>query len=61
MNNFFSSPFEIDSTFNFFNQRNQMIDDFYKEFIQIDCFFNDFFDDNFSNQNHRKMKTGTHI
>ena len=43
MNNFFSSPFEIDSTFNFFNQRNQMIEDVFKEFIQIDSFFNDFF------------------
>ena len=46
MNNFFSSPFEIDSTFNFFNQRNQMIEDVFKEFIQIDSFFNDFFGQN---------------
>ena len=55
MNNFFSSPF------NFFNQRNQMIEDVFKEFIQIDSFFNDFFDDNFSKPKPRKKKTGTHI
>ena len=61
MNNYFSSPFEIDSTFNFFNQRNQMIEDVFKEFIQIDSFFNDFFDDNFSKPKPRKKKTGTHI
>jgi len=61
MNNFFSSPFEIDSTFNFFNQRNQMIEDVFKEFIQIDSFFNDFFDDNFSKPKQKKEKTGTHI
>lgn len=61
MNNFFSSPFEIDSTFNFFNQRNQMIEDVFKEFIQIDSFFNDFFYDNFSKPKPRKEKTGTHI
>ena len=61
MNNFFSSPFELDSTFNFFNQRNQMIEDVFKEFIQIDSFFNDFFDDNFSKPKQKKEKTGTHI
>ena len=61
MNNFFSSPFEIDSTFNFFNHRNRMIEDVFKEFIQIDSFFNDFFDDNFSKPKPRKKKTGTHI
>ena len=55
MNNFFSSPF------NFFNQRNQMIEDVFKEFIQIDSYFNDFFDDNFSKPKPRKKKTGTHI
>mgnify|MGYP003972198063 FL=1 len=61
MNNFFSNPFEIDSTFNFFNQRNRMIEDVFKEFIQIDSFFDDFFDDNFSQPKPRKEKTGTHI
>ena len=61
MNNFFSSPFEIDSTFNFFNQRNRMIEDVFKEFIQIDSFFNDFFDDNFYRPEPRKKKTGTQI
>jgi hypothetical protein len=61
MNKFFSSPFEIDSTFNFFNQRNPMIEDVFKEFIQIDSFFNDFFDDNFPQPKPRKKKTGTHI
>ena len=61
MNNFFSSPFEIDSTFNFFTQRNQMIEDVFKEFIQIDSFFNDFFDNNFPQPKTRKKKTGTHI
>ena len=40
MNNFFSNPFIIDSTFNFFNQRSSMIEDIFKEFIQIDSFFN---------------------
>ena len=47
INNFFSSPFELDSTFNFFNQRSRMIEDVFKEFIQIDSFFNDFLEDNF--------------
>ena len=61
INNFFSNPFEIDSTFNFFNQRSPMIEDVYKEFIQIDSFFNDFFDDNFSQPKPRKENTGTHI
>ena len=61
LNNFFSSPFEIDSTFNFFNQRNQMIEDVFKEFIQIDSLFNDFFDDYFPQPKPRKNKTGTHI
>ena len=61
MNNFFSSPFEIDSTLNFFNQRSRMIEDVFKEFIQIDSFFNDFFDDNFSQPKPRKKSTGTHI
>ena len=61
MHNFFSSPFEIDSTFNFYNQRNRMIEDVFKEFIQIDSFFNDLFDDNFSKPKPRKKKTGTHI
>ena len=61
INNFFSSPFEIDSTLNFFNQRSRMIEDVFKEFIQIDSFFNDFFDDNFSQPKPRKKSTGTHI
>ena len=61
MNNFFSSPFEIDTTSNFFNQRSRMIEDVFKEFIQIDSFFNDFFDDNFSKPKPKKEKTGTHI
>tara|TARA_Y100000768_G_C23927399_1_gene658245 strand:- start:840 stop:1259 length:420 start_codon:yes stop_codon:yes gene_type:complete len=61
INNFFSSPFELDSTFNFFNQRSRMIEDVFKEFIQIDSFFNDFFEDNFSQPKQKKKNTGTHI
>ncbi len=61
INNFFSSPFESESTFNFFNQKNRMIEDVFKEFIQIDSFFNDFFDDNFSQPKPKKEKSGTHI
>lgn len=61
MNNFFSNPFTIDSTFNFFNQRSRMIEDFLKEFIQIDSFFNDLFDNNFSEPKPKKEKIGTHI
>ena len=34
-----------------------MIEDVFKEFIQIDSFFNDFFDDNFSKPKPRKKKT----
>ena len=60
MNNFFSNPF-IDSTFNFFNQRSRMIEDIFKEFIQLDSFFNDLLDDNFSKPKPKKEKTGTHI
>ena len=33
----------------------------FKEFIQIDSFFNDFFDDNLSQPKPRKKKTGTQI
>ena len=61
MNNFFSNPFEIDSTFNFFNQRSRMIEDVFKEFIQIDSFFYDLFNDNFSKPKQKKEKIGTHI
>ena len=61
MNNFFSNPFIIDSTFNFFNQRSSMIEDIFKEFIQIDSFFNDLLDDNFSKPKPKKEKKGTHI
>ena len=61
MNNFFSNPFTIDSTFNFFNQRSRMIEDFLKEFIQIDSSFNDLFDNNFSEPKPKKEKIGTHI
>ena len=61
INNFFSSPFELDSTFNFFNQRSRMIEDVFKEFIQIDSFFNDFLEDNFSQPKQKKKNTGTHI
>ena len=61
MNNFFSNPFIIDSTFNFFNQRSSMIEDIFKEFIQIDSFFNHLLDDNFSQPKPRKKKSGTHI
>jgi len=61
MNNFYSNPFEIDSTFNFFNQRSRIIEDVFKEFIQIDSFFNDFFDDNFSKPKPKKKMIGTHI
>ena len=61
MNNFFSNPFIIDSTFNFFNQRSSMIEDIFKEFIQIDSFFNHLLDDNFSKPKPRKKKSGTHI
>ena len=60
MNNFFSNPF-IDSTFNFFNQRSRMIEDIFNEFIQIDSFFNDLLEDNFSKPKPKKEKTGTHI
>ena len=60
MNNFFSNPF-IDSTFNFFNQRSRMIEDIFKEFIQIDSFFNDLLENNFSKPKPKKEKTGTHI
>ena len=56
MNNFFSSPFEIDSTFNFFNQRNQMIEDVFKEFIQIDSFSMISLTIIFPNQNQGKRK-----
>ena len=61
MNNFFSNPFIIDSTFNFFNQRSSMIEDIFKEFIQIDSFFNHLLDDNLSKPKQKKEKTGTHI
>ena len=61
MNNFFLNPFEIDSTFNFFNQRSRMIEDVFKEFIQIDSFFYDLFNDNFSKPKPKKEKIGTHI
>ena len=61
MNNFFSSPFELDSTFNFFNQRSRIIEDVFKEFIQIDSFFNGFFEDNFSQPKPKKENTGVHI
>ena len=61
MNNFYSNPFEIDSTFNFFNQRSRIIEDVFKEFIQIDSFFNDFFDDNFSKPKPKKKMIGTNI
>ena len=60
MNNFFSNPF-IDSTFNFFNQRSRMIEDIFNEFIQIDSFFNDLLENNFSKPKPKKEKTGTHI
>ena len=61
MNNFYSNPFEIYSTFNFFNQRSRIIEYVFKEFIQIDSFFNDFFDDNFSKPKPKKKMIGTHI
>jgi len=61
INNFFSNPFIIDSAFNFFNQKSHIMDDIFKEFIQIDSFFNDLFDNNFSKPNPKKEKIGTHI
>ena len=56
MNNFFSNPFEIDSTFNFFNQRSRMIEDVFKEFIQIDSFFIIYLTIIFLNQNQKKRR-----
>ena len=38
-----------------------MIEDFLKEFIQIDSSFNDLFDNNFSEPKPKKEKIGTHI
>tara|TARA_B100000927_G_C16384939_1_gene436974 strand:+ start:44 stop:457 length:414 start_codon:yes stop_codon:yes gene_type:complete len=61
INNFFSNPFIIDSAFNFFNQKSHIMDDIFKEFIQIDSFFNDLFDNNFSKPKPKKEKIGTHI
>ena len=48
INNFFSNPFDLDSSFNFHNQKSRMMENFFNEFMEIDSFFNDFFYNNFS-------------
>ena len=49
INNFFSNPFDLDSSFNFHNQKSRMMENFFNEFMEIDSFFNDFFYINFCN------------
>tara|TARA_B100001939_G_C16637992_1_gene486315 strand:+ start:215 stop:634 length:420 start_codon:yes stop_codon:yes gene_type:complete len=61
INNFFSNPFDLDSSFNFHNQKNRMMENFFNEFMEIDSFFNDFFYNNFSQPVPRKKNKGTHI
>ena len=54
INNFFSNPFDLDSSFNFHNQKSRMMENFFNEFMEIDSFFNDFFYNNFSQPVPRK-------
>ena len=61
INNFFSNPFDLDSSFNFHNQKSRMMENFFNEFMEIDSFFNDFFYKNFSQPVPRKKNKGTHI
>ncbi len=61
INNFFSNPFDLDSSFNFHNQKSKMMEKFFNEFMEIDSFFNDFFDNYFSKPVPRKKNKGTHI
>ena len=56
INNFFSNPFDLDSSFNFHNQKSRMMENFFNEFMEIDSFFNDFFYNNFSQPVPRKKK-----
>ena len=61
INNLFSNPFDLDSSFNFHNQKSRMMENFFNEFMEIDSFFNDFFYNNFSQPAPRKNNNGTHI
>tara|TARA_X000000950_G_scaffold134422_1_gene167368 strand:+ start:3285 stop:3704 length:420 start_codon:yes stop_codon:yes gene_type:complete len=61
INNFFSNPFDLDSSFNFHNQKSKMMENFFNEFMEIDSFFNDLFDNYFSKPVPRKKNKGTHI
>ena len=61
INNFFSNPFDLDSSFNFHNQKSRMMENFFNEFMEIDSFFNDFFYNNFSQPVPRKKNKWTHI
>ena len=61
INNFFSNPFDLDSSFNFHNQKSRMMENFFNEFMEIDSFFNDFFYNNFSQPVPRKKNKGTQI
>ena len=61
INNFFSNPFDLDSSFNFHNQKSRIMENFFNEFMEIDSFFNDFFYNNFSQPVPRKKNKGTHI
>ena len=61
INNFFSNPFDLDSSFNFHNQKSRMMENFFNEFMEIDSFFNNFFYNNFSQPVPRKKNKGTQI
>ena len=58
INNFFSNPFDLDSSFNFHNQKSKMMENFFNEFMEIDSFFNDLFDNYFSKPVPRKKIKG---